>query len=122
MFDAPDRGVCTVRRDRSNTPLQALTLLNDRAFVEMMQAFAKSGKTALTLHTAADLPGLLETLLDVGLQRAAAEVGKHITNSDIPVIIGELSALWAQGRITNLDPNDVQFEKVFTGLVTQLAA
>ncbi len=40
-FDAPDRGACTVKRTRSNTPMQALTLLNDEAFVEAAQAFAK---------------------------------------------------------------------------------
>lgn len=39
-FDAPDRGTCTVNRGRSNTPLQALTLLNDPAFVEMALALA----------------------------------------------------------------------------------
>ncbi len=39
-FDAPDRGTCTVSRGRSNTPLQALTLLNDPAFVEMALALA----------------------------------------------------------------------------------
>ena len=39
-FDAPDRGSCTVNRGRSNTPLQALTLLNDPAYVEMALAFA----------------------------------------------------------------------------------
>ncbi len=37
-FDAPDANLCCVRRDRSDTPLQALTLLNDRAFVECAQA------------------------------------------------------------------------------------
>ena len=40
-FDAPDRAVCVVSRPRTNTPLQALTLLNDPAYVEMAQAFAR---------------------------------------------------------------------------------
>ena len=39
-FDAPDRGACVVDRPRTNTPLQALTLLNDQAYVEMGLAFA----------------------------------------------------------------------------------
>ena len=39
-FDAPDRGSCTVNRGRSNTPLQALTLLNDPAYAEMALAMA----------------------------------------------------------------------------------
>jgi mono/diheme cytochrome c family protein len=37
-FDAPDANLCTAKRERSNTPLQALTLLNDRVFVETAQA------------------------------------------------------------------------------------
>ena len=41
-FDSPDRSVCTAKRDRSNTPLQALTLLNDPAYVEMANDFARS--------------------------------------------------------------------------------
>ena len=39
-FDAPDRAACTVKRPRTNTPLQALTLLNDPAWMEIALALA----------------------------------------------------------------------------------
>lgn len=39
-FDAPTREECTVERPRTNTPLQALVLLNDPTYVEASRAFA----------------------------------------------------------------------------------
>lgn len=39
-FDAPSREECTAERSRSNTPIAALTLLNDPTFVEAARAFA----------------------------------------------------------------------------------
>jgi Protein of unknown function (DUF1553)/Protein of unknown function (DUF1549)/Planctomycete cytochrome C len=41
-FDAPTGEACVARRDMSNTPLQALTLLNDRVFIEASQALGKT--------------------------------------------------------------------------------
>ncbi|GAB5405632.1 MAG: PSD1 and planctomycete cytochrome C domain-containing protein [Aureliella sp.] len=41
-FDAPSGENCIARRDRSNTPLQALTLLNDAMYLDMARALAQS--------------------------------------------------------------------------------
>jgi mono/diheme cytochrome c family protein len=50
VFDAPDAGTTCTRRNRSNTPLQALTLLNDAGFSEVAYGLAArllhEGRTA----------------------------------------------------------------------------
>ncbi|MEX2176088.1 MAG: DUF1553 domain-containing protein [Pirellulaceae bacterium] len=47
-FDAPDSNECTVRRQTSNTPLQALTLWNDPVFFEAARSLAR--------RTVSDIP------------------------------------------------------------------
>jgi hypothetical protein len=40
LFDAPSREFCVLKRDQTNTPMQALTLLNSEQFVEAQRVLA----------------------------------------------------------------------------------
>ncbi|MBL7648314.1 MAG: PSD1 domain-containing protein [Candidatus Hydrogenedentes bacterium] len=74
VFDAPDALVACTRRTRSNTPLQALTLLNDQAYVEHAQALARR----ITEAPMASDGERLDFAFRVCLSRAPAENEKAI--------------------------------------------
>ena len=61
-FDAPDAADACVRRERSNTPLQALTMMNEGVFVEAAQALA--------LRAMREGPNPLEKLFCLVLSRS----------------------------------------------------
>ena len=62
-FDAPTREECTARRTRSNTPLQALVLLNDPIYVEAARALAERAMREGDASPEAKIEWLYRTVL-----------------------------------------------------------
>ena len=63
-FDAPSRETCTMQRERTNTPLQALVLLNDPQFVEASRHFAER-----ILHSGTETDGRIRFAFEQALAR-----------------------------------------------------
>ena len=77
IFNAPTRETCTVRRERTNTPLQALVTMNDVQFVEAARALAQRA-----LQTEKNNPtGQLHFIARTVLARALDEREQTITQN-----------------------------------------
>ncbi len=75
VFDAPDRTSCVVNRSRTNTPLQALTLLNDPMYWEMTKALAR--------HVEKSHPGDLRQQIVYAFTRT---VSRHPSEREIDIL------------------------------------
>jgi Protein of unknown function (DUF1553)/Protein of unknown function (DUF1549)/Planctomycete cytochrome C len=86
-FDASTREECVVERPRSNTPLQALVLLNDPSYVEAARAFA----ARMIREGGAEAKSRIERGFQLALARAPR-------GGEIPVLVGLLEHHYDQYR------------------------
>jgi hypothetical protein len=79
LFDSAQRRVCEVKQGRTNTPLQALTLLNDETMLEASRVLA-----AKALHTSKDAEGSIREMAKRVLCREASE-------AEVKMLVSKLS-------------------------------
>ncbi|MCB9881933.1 MAG: DUF1553 domain-containing protein [Planctomycetes bacterium] len=121
IFDAPSRELCTVQRERTNTPLQALVTLNDPQFIEASRAMATSALRH-SKETDAVLQRLFERLAsrplderELALCRSLVDdLTKHYAGH--PEDVERLLAIGESPRDAALDPVRVA---VFTLVANQ---
>jgi hypothetical protein len=112
--------VVKASRDSDTSLLVGATLTN--VLQEIVTAIAKSGQAALENHPAATLAEQLENLLNAGLTRAEKEIGNRIGISSLPIVLGGLVVAWSKGEITDIDPEDENFQNLFGELAERAAA
>lgn len=78
-FDAPSRETCTVKRSRTNTPLQALALLNDITYVEAARKLAERMLDQGELSTASRIQFAMRIVL-----------AREANERELPVLLNAL--------------------------------
>jgi hypothetical protein len=78
LFDSAQRRVCEVRQARTNTPLQALTLLNDIGYREAARAIATGA-----LRASPEKPARIEEIVRRVLLRAPSDAEQGILQREL---------------------------------------
>jgi mono/diheme cytochrome c family protein len=110
-LDAPSREFCTVRRIRTNTPLQALSLLNDEAAFVMARALAQRMLT--------DVSGSVTERLRYGFRRCVARPPTATELARLEKLFNEQLALYqkdpvAAQQVAPDSPGDLSLSAAYT--------
>ena len=110
-FDAPSRESCTARRERTNTPLQALLLMNETQYVLAAKHLAKRALAADEANTDSErIEWLYETV--IARKPTASE------QNEMMALLDELSLYYAEhpDLANKLDANSARNEAAWTVL------
>jgi hypothetical protein len=88
IFDGPTREVCVVRRERTNTPLQALVMMNDPQFVEAARVLAEHAMRV----SAASVTGAIDFMTARVLSRPFTPAERDIVRSSYDDFLGHYKA------------------------------
>ena len=89
-FDSPDSNTACIRRTRSNTPLQALTLLNDHVFVDCARSFARK--------ITSEVKSTDEDRLRYAFRRALAREPDPVEMSVLAKLLDDQEQVFASGE------------------------
>ena len=89
-FDSPDSNTSCIRRTRSNTPLQALTLLNDHVFVDCARSFARK--------ITSEVKSTDEDRLRYAFRRALAREPDPVEMSVLAKLLDDQEQVFAAGQ------------------------
>ncbi|MEM6697460.1 MAG: DUF1553 domain-containing protein, partial [Bacteroidota bacterium] len=104
-FDQPERNLCTVKRQKTNTPLQALVLLNDPTFVEAAKVVGEN--MARTENPKAAITEAFTLLTGKQPNDRELELLLEVRNQEYEIFKKhpEKSKGWLEAGEYELDPN-----------------
>lgn len=126
-FDAPNRETCQVRRARTNTPLQALVLMNDVQYVEAARKFAERVMTEGGAGVDERVTFAFRSVLN---RQPSATERQSLTNlydeyliafKSEPESATKLLAVGESPRNEQLDPNELAAWSMVTHLLLNLS-
>ena len=95
IFNAPSREGCTVRRERTNTPLQALVTLNDIQYVEAARNLAQKTLLEVTDKMANGTGGAEAARIDFLARRLLARPFRSEEQAVVAASLRDLTAFYA---------------------------